>query len=303
MKNHNFKIEVIKNLEKAQELWEQFSPKNNVWQTWDFRYFFYKYFNYELFFYLGYENGKPIGLLPLQYNKDKKYLEFFGGSFMEENQLFINNDYKELSPLFFESITLPLYSEEMIENSFLKLEFEDFKYTYSLNNCINLQEFLKKYFPSERMRKLRNKIKNTEKKYDIEVRDELNLETLFFLIKQNKKNFGIDSSFLFPHREEIMKDIFLNLKQKKYLISIFINGKPQAASFSIGHDKTFTFLAVGNNNEEFDGIGKYSILKAIDKALAEKYEIFDLCAGDCNWKEKWHADKCPLFKISKNIII
>ncbi|MDO8424775.1 MAG: hypothetical protein Q7S70_02430, partial [bacterium] len=72
----NFKI--IKDLSRAKEIWDQLSPKETIWDEWDFRYCFYKYYNFELFFYTGYLKGELVGVLPLQYNPEKKALEFFG---------------------------------------------------------------------------------------------------------------------------------------------------------------------------------------------------------------------------------
>lgn len=53
-------IELVKNPPEAQVIWNKLTPNITIYDTWEFRYCFYKYENSELFFYTAYENGEPI---------------------------------------------------------------------------------------------------------------------------------------------------------------------------------------------------------------------------------------------------
>jgi cell division protein FtsI/penicillin-binding protein 2 len=95
-------FKVIKDIEEAKKWWEYFTPHQVIFDEWEFRYCFYKYFNYDLHFYLGFIKDEPIGLLPLQYDPERKYLEFFGGPPMDDNDVFIKTGYEKYVKNFFE---------------------------------------------------------------------------------------------------------------------------------------------------------------------------------------------------------
>src|SRR3989344_9188149 len=97
-------FKVIKDLSQAKAIWQQLSPQKTLWDDWDFRYCFYKYYNWELFFYTGYLDGQIIGVLTLQYNPEKKFLEFFCGNYMEENKILVKKDCQQFIPDFYKQV-------------------------------------------------------------------------------------------------------------------------------------------------------------------------------------------------------
>ena len=97
-------FKVIKDLSQAKAIWQQLSPQKTLWDDWDFSYCFYKYYNWELFFYTGYLDGQIVGVLPLQYNPEKKFLEFFGGNYMEENKILVKKDCQQFIPDFYKQV-------------------------------------------------------------------------------------------------------------------------------------------------------------------------------------------------------
>lgn len=62
----NLKMECLKNLDESRDVWQKFGPAEVITDDWSFRYCFYKYFNYPLHFYVGFDRGEIVGLLPLQ---------------------------------------------------------------------------------------------------------------------------------------------------------------------------------------------------------------------------------------------
>ena len=76
-------------LEECRKLWEKFSPNEILWDLWDFNYCFFDPEVNEFFFVVGYEDGKEIGMLPLQYEKDNDFHSFFGGNYPERRRFFI----------------------------------------------------------------------------------------------------------------------------------------------------------------------------------------------------------------------
>ena len=89
----SFQIKKITVLEEAQYYWSLLTPNQTIFDTWEFRYCAYTFSSDKLAFYLGIVDNEPVGLLPLQYTVEAGYLEFFGGSFMEDNKLFLKKGF------------------------------------------------------------------------------------------------------------------------------------------------------------------------------------------------------------------
>ena len=89
MKNLTFRN--ISNLEEAEKAWKSLSPNKVLYDDWDFRYTYYKYFNYPLNFIAGYDQGELVGLLPLMWDPTKGCYDFLPGlAIWKTMQFFIN---------------------------------------------------------------------------------------------------------------------------------------------------------------------------------------------------------------------
>lgn len=285
-------IKCISNIEEAKKIWQKLSPNKNIYDDWDFRYCFYKYFNYPLRFYAGYDNGELVGLLALQYNSGLKTLEFFGGSFMEDNHVFIKPGYEEYIPQFYNSIKEPARLEDIIgEDSFTKsLDILEYKYVADISKMKNADDYLVKKFGAKSRNGLRKKIKSIEKMNpEIVINDYSDIDALMDL---NKKAFGKESSFFKPFRNEIYHDLF-NLNLDIHTLSFVINGKKEAISLAIKYKNSYVYINAGTNKNDVSNLGAYVILKNIEKAIQTGAKFFDAGLEDLGWKERWHLDKIP----------
>lgn len=291
MEKIEFKI--ITNLNEAKNIWNKLSPNETIYDNWDFRYCYYKYFNYPLRFYAGYLNGKLIGLLPLQYNADEKYLEFMAEEFMEDNRPFVKNGYGNLIPLFFEQIKerARIYYLTSNDNFTKGLPIEEYKYTLDLTDFKNYDDFIDKNFEGKSKKNIRREIKEIEKN-KIKIMENRAAD-LDFLFELNEKMFAEESGFLLPHWKDTFRDI-LNLFNV-FLITIEANGEKLAFSFSILYKNIYYFYSVASDNKKIPNLGKYLIFKNINKAIELGGKILDTGIGD-GWKERWHLDKIPQHK-------
>ena len=284
-------FKIIKDLAQAKEIWNQLSPKETLWDDWDFRYCFYKYCNWELFFYTGYFKGQVVGVLPLQYNPEKKSLEFFGGEYMEENKVLIKNGCEQFVPDFYKQIDEKSELGDISGQDLFtrNLPLQEYIYLYDLSGITILEQFLNKYFDSDSRKKKKRLLKE-----EVEIIYN-NFPDLDLMIDLNIRNFGKESSFYKPFRKEIFHDL-LKLKYEPVLLTSIINGKKEAVSFAIKYKDKFISLNSGVNSASFPWLEKYLILKKVAKAIELKCRVFDACAGDCGWKENWHLEKIPQFK-------
>ena len=287
------KYEVINDIVEAEKLWNLFSDNAGLYDLWEFRYCFYKYYNYPLNFIVGYDQGQPIGLLPLQYNNDKNYLEFFGGSYMDSNRLFIQQRYKKYIPGFYNQIKQKAKLLDIIgDDSFTRsLPLEDHNYSLNISEFNNIQECLNKLLPSKK-----RKVKIIEKN-KINILNN-NPYDLNLMIELNIKRFGKDSIFNLPHYKKIFHDL-LELEIQCNIITIEINNIKEAVAISVFYNNVYYYLCAGSNIVNIPNLGSYVTIKTIEKAIALKSKIYDAGIGDCGWKELWHFNKHSQYKFIK----
>lgn len=282
------KIECVRDLSKCQKLWKEFSPRKTVYDEWEFRTAFNKYTNYQLYFYIGLIDDEIISLLPLQYNTEKKYLEFFGGPYMDINQIFITPENYQYIPQFYQSLDQPAKLVLTQNDSFTQsLPQDNFNYFFDLSGYHSREELFKKLFSKKRQ-------KNFQRENKIIEQDKVNIipdqyQDLDLLIKLNIKKFGEESSFSGTDHPQIFHDL-LRLPWKWIMLSFEINKQKEAVSLALLYKKIYYHLASGVN-PKISNLGNYVIMKNMEKAISLKGDTFDLGSDDCGWKERWHAEK------------
>jgi len=289
---------VVTNLDEAEKLWRQFSFNQTLFDTWEFRYCFYKYFNYPIKFIVGVnEQGEDIGLLPLQQNIEKSYLEFFGGSWMEDNKVYTSNEHLADIPLYFQQINEPAHLIGINgQDEFSKgLPLDDYKYVLDLTHYSSYWDYITEKFNKKSQQTFKRKFKKIEELNPVII---LNQDhDLDKLIEFNLKTFGQDSSFHAPFRKEIYRD-FLSLPFNKHMLSFRINEEIQAVCLNIEYRGTLFYLNAGANNTDIPNLGSYAIMKAIEHGINNKLQLFDALMISYNWKERWHFDKIPFTKFN-----
>ncbi|MCK5466132.1 GNAT family N-acetyltransferase [Candidatus Parcubacteria bacterium] len=292
------KIKRIDNIEEAKSVWMKLTPDKTICDNWNFRYCFYKYFNYPLHFYVGLDKEKIVGLLPLQYNEEKRYLEFFGGSFMSDNRIFIKPEYKKCIPQFYGSISQTAELRSIIgEDLFTKsLDVYRYKYVADLSGLKSGDDYFAKKFKARSRKKLRNKLKLVEPLKPNIITN--NYDDLDLMMNLNRKAFGEKSSFSKPYRSEIFHDL-LKLDFDFCLLSFVVNDKKEAISFSLKYKDTYVYINSGTNKKDMPDIGSYVIFKQIERAIEMRAKSLDARRGDSGWKEIWHLEKFPQYMFMK----
>ncbi len=298
MTSTQYKINCVTDFEKAKELWEQFSPDQEIYDNWNFRYIFYKYYNYPLHFYTASINNEVVGLLPLQYNTDEKYLQFLGGGFMEYNKVFISSLHEQCISLLYQAIDKKANLECIVSDDAKKIDATLMDYTYR-SKIIELKsadEFLSRQFIRRDYKRIKKKISKVELlNISIKKNDQSNLELLFDL---NKKVFGSESSFHLPHRCDIYRDIF----RSNFDGNIFayeIDGNIEGVSFFVLYNGICYSFNAGVNKEKFPDLGKYITYTKIQYAIEKGITFYDVMLGDLGWKETWNFARTPQYILTK----
>ena len=286
-------VEIIDQIDEAEKIWKELSPNKNIYDRWDFRHCFYKYFNYPLFFYTARVDGELIGLLPLQWNTEKELLEFFGGVFMEDNSVFIKEGYENCIPKLYSAIEKKAKLDDIVgEDEFTqRLDILENKYVANLENVGALSDYFSTRFSSKSRSNIKKKLKLVETLYQPKI-VENNLDDLSRLFELNIKTFGGTSSFSKPFRKEIFKDL-VKLDFNYCIITLIISGKKEAVSLAIKYGETYIYVNAGVNKEDYPNLGTYLIAKNFEKAISLGSKYFDGGCEDLGWKERWHLDKIP----------
>ncbi len=308
MKNLTFKI--ITDVQEAKNIWDLFSPLQTIDDEWDFRYTFNKYLNFPLHFIVGFENDSPVGLLPLQLNTNKgisqkkfgvkePFLEFFGGIDTDNNKIFLLPGYEYLLPQFLKqiqstAILAPLADQYTLGQQ-TAIHYTD-KFVLGLESIRDFEMFLQTKFDGKSRQRLKNRINHFNKNYKIEIKQgtETDLELLFEL---SKDRFGEDSSFNMKHRRNILRD--LRQLYEIDLFVIYINGVPKAVSFGMLYNKTYDGINIGYDYDIRD-LGKLVFVTQIQRALELGCNVYDVGKNANGWKEHFHLNKIPQYKLAIN---
>jgi len=290
-------IKCLTTLDEAKRLWNELTPRESIYDLWDFRECFYRHDPHPLRFYTVYEDGQPVALMPLQDNKDWGGLEFFAEEPTEENRIFFRPGYGALVPRLFEAAAkdgdLKCYDLSGDLEFITALPLEDYKYVLPLDGLKNFDDYLESRLSAKRRRSLRKELTVVEAlKPSMEIDNQADLEILFEL---NVASFAGESYL----RTEVERQPFRDLLKSGLvwrIISVVIAGQKQAVSLSILYNDKWYYLLTGVNSRQYPALGKYLNKINMEAAIKAGAAYFDAGLGDCGWKDIWHFDKIPQYE-------
>jgi len=140
------KVEIVTDLKKCQSLWNEFSPKKSLFDTWNFRYAFHKHLKTKPYFLAIKKDSVFQAVLPLHHDEKQHFYGWYGTNWQEDNSFFTKD--KALIPLLLllapKSLYLYAIKKDSIEGvpSFLKFTKDDPKFVLDLTKINSLEEFL-----------------------------------------------------------------------------------------------------------------------------------------------------------------
>lgn len=289
-------IRLIQNLNEAKDIWTKLSPKESIFDTWEFRMATYAPTSDPLLFYTAYEENQPVAVLPLQRTISKGYLEFFGGSMNEDNRVFCKPGYENLIPQLYkhvqEKAVLEYITGDEAHNH--DLEFLDYKYSLSLKSFKSVDDYIAAAFNGETKKKFVKRLRKLEQDSIITV--EYNKwEDLDLLFNFNIERFGEDSTFHFPSRKEVYA-ILAKSSFDPFLMTFSVNGEKQAVAFALTYKSKFYSINTSISSKADPCMSSYARVKKIEEAIQQGAISYEAQAADCGWKESWHFEKVPLYK-------
>lgn len=277
-------------LEECRRLWEKFSPRETIYDEWDWRYGFYKYHQYRLKFIVGTRAGQDIGILPLQYEPKEDLWEFFGGPSMENNNVWVKSGYEKCIQDFYKFAGEPVWLDYLIgkDEYTRSLPIDDGGYSLNLSGFSGAEDFIEHNLRGHLRKHTRSAYKDIlSKKPKIIYNRWDDLEKLFYL---NKQVFDAESSFHDEYEEDTFRDL-IKLPYKWLLFSVDFDEETCAVSLGVEHNKCYYFLAVGYKREEIKQLNQFLNLQNIDEAKKMGSERIDFGYHDCGWKARWGLER------------
>lgn len=299
-----FSIETIADIEKCQLLFEEFSQKKNLFDTWEFRYSFYKAYKFKPHFLLLRKGNENLALLPLWYDEDKKMYTWFGSDWQEEVSFFAKD--LNLMPILLSAAPTPLFLNAISKESLGSLEEkivfaeDSSKFILNLNGFKNHEDFLMTMKKSRRhdLRKDRRRIESQNP--EIIINNFSDIDQLIALSKKRLNERGKKADWEDPRRIETFKEV-IRQGGKSYqvrMITIKINGVAAGVDLVCLYNDTYFAVKCGYDVKNFSGIGNFMNIFEIDDAIRLGMKKIDLLQNNYEWKDRWFQS-VPLVKYEK----
>lgn len=299
-------IKIATRPEDCYNLWQEFSPQQTLFDTWEFRQAFWEAFRYPLCFVVLASQQKNLGLIPLWYDTDQKSYAWFGSSWQEENRFLVKKP--GVARQLFEACPKPINLNAICANDpatleilkKTKLESDEPKYVLDLNLITSLDDFLSRFNKKRRYNLRRDKklIENQKPKIIFDRFDDLK-----YLISLSNDRFHLRGETtnwdeVPQHEEAFWQIIKLGQTGRSYqarMISVEIEGKIAGVDLITIYNGCYSPIKCGYDVKGFPGIGNFFNLLEIEDAINCSMEKMDFLENNYGWKEKWF-EKIPLFK-------
>lgn len=298
-------VKVHSQIDECYDLWEKFTPKKTLYDEWDFRYAWYKAYEYKPYFYTLYEGGKPLGVLPLWFDEEKKRFEIFGSYWQEDNSFFVEDE--KFIDLLFAIAPTPVYLGSLLSTTdwtkrkvYKELEVDDPKNIKDITKYSSMDEMLSSFGKKERynLRSDFNHIQSMNPQ--IKIIDNYDEECLSSLIKLNIERFQVgqmkeESDMVNKQKQDAFRYMskYAGAYKTKF-IEVYVQGYLAGIDFVIQYKDIYYTVKSGNDINRFKGIGNYLVYYEFEDALKKGYRTVDAQQEDWGWKHRYF-DQIPMY--------
>lgn len=303
----NLKVEVVWQIDRCHQLWQEFTPSQGLFDTWEFRFAFWKGYHHQPYFLMLKNNGDNLALLPLWYEEENQKYFWFGSTWQEENQFFAKDPL--FVPLMLAVCPTPVKLNAIsLETVLWTKEFIDFKpdepkYILDLRTIHSLDDYLGTFRKKKRYN-LRRDRRIIESYHPQVIFD--NFEDFENLVVLSKKRFsekGEKADWEDIRRVETFRQVInLGKANKSFqvrMITVRIGDKVAGVDLIALFDGCYYPIKCGYDVKNFYGIGNYVNLLEIEDALKLGMKKIDFLEISFGWKERWF-EEVPLFCYEKN---
>lgn len=301
-------LKVHSDVEECYNLWEKFSPRDTLFDLWDFCYSWYQGLEYKPYFYTLYEGQKPVGVLPLCYDdREDKRFEWFGCEWLENHKFFVED--KKLIDFFLKIVPTPVYLNSIAEYEEIRdlAKFGKLRKEKDSRNIKNISKMksLSRYLYSL-LKKNRYHLKSDYQKLisigarvqTLETKDLTHFEEL---LRMSKIRFdGVERSRSYVKRyEEAFRWIIRNSGVYKFkYIKVYVQNRLASVDMIITYKDIYYPFQGSNDVYRFSGIGNFMTYIEMEDAIKGEFKLVDILQEDHGWKHKFF-DQIPVYVFKK----
>lgn len=309
----SLQLQVITDIAGCKSLWEEFSPKKSLFDTWEFRYAFWEGYKYPPYFVVLKNNRENFALLPLWFqdkrwsSEDRERYFWYGSWWQEDNNFFVKDEV--FVPLLLSVCPKPIHLNAITLNTvlwaqkYVDFEPDDPKYILDISHLKSVDEYLKNFKKKRRYNLKRDKRKIEILNPQIIIDDFSHFDALIDLSKKRFAQKGEDTDWEDPQRVDTFRKVIeLGQNDQSYkirMISVLIGDKIAAVDLIAIFNDCYYPLKCGYEVGLFPGIGNFVNLLEIEDALKLGMKKMDFLEYGYGWKEKWFQ-KVKLFKYEKD---
>jgi CelD/BcsL family acetyltransferase involved in cellulose biosynthesis len=300
MNNQQCIIGVVNDVVTAKKLWQELSPAETIYDDFEFRETFRKYYGSQFFFYTASVDGKIVGLLPLQTVEDGSALEFFGGDYMEDNRVFTKPGFEYCIPELYQHLDRPAHLDFIrgIDAYTQTFPIVDYKYVLPLQQFATIDDYVAYAYEGKAWRDFNRKLRNVENSGITVAYDQY--EDVDFLFKTNIEHYkdsAIPSMFARPYRQDIFRELVTGTYEnfKGRLMTFRVNNEIVAVAMALVYKNVYESVNSGIGENAPKNCREYVQLQKIADAKKMGCTLFDAFVRDYGWKEKWKLEKIPQY--------
>jgi hypothetical protein len=300
----SFLIEIFSDIDQCFKLWQEFSPKINLFDTWEFRYAFYLAYKHKPYFLVLKNKKENLALLPLWYDSERKKYFWFGSDWQEEVRFFAKEQEFILpllsfapSPLFLNAI-----SEDSISKIKDKIKFslDEPKYVLNLEGFKNHEDYLASLPKNTRRDLKKDKNKILAQNPEITFNNFSDFEFLVALAKRRFREKGQMTDWEDPRRIEAFRQV-IKLNGRSYkirMVTVKIDERIAGVDLICLFNNTYYTVKCGYDVKNFPGIGNFINLFEIDDAIKLGMKKIDFLQNSYQWKDRYF-EPISLYKFEK----
>jgi len=297
-------VQVFQDPDVCRQLWEQFWPKECIFDLWPVRACFMKHYRRPLFFILAAGDQREYRLLTLTWIEEQGMFGHFPGETWQGKTWLEQNKIPGTG-----SQSLQVLLDKLPEKYFIRYIDGAFFPTWASRVSIDEVGYL--FFPKQynfsfedykngipgKSRKKINREINRLRAQKVAIRYN-HMSDISRMFEMNLSTYGERSYFYDPRFFNAFMDLitFLNQKNLLRLTSVTIGGRLAAVDVGALWKNTYTVLA-GGTDPDFPGIAKLINFHHIEWACRQHLAVVDFLCGDFNWKSRFRLSPRPLYKI------
>jgi hypothetical protein len=302
------KVRICADLEEGRRFWRKLWTQQNLFDLWEIRLCFQKFFERLPHFIVAEEQNRPVGFLPLSWIEEADSFGYFPGetwgdrTWLEQNRI----------PAAWLPVRQALW-DAAPENTELRYLHQE---TATSLPGMSIDEIGYHFYPQRHhydfddywmlfSRKSRKQIRRELEKFEaMGCQYHLNSwEDITWMFEANLKTYGT-SSYFYDSRFMNGFDSMLSFLARHRMLrvtTIRIHGRRAAVDVGAIFRNRYTVLA-GGTDPEFLGIAKMINLFHIKWGCTQHFERIDFLCGDFGWKKRFHLHPHPLYRKNKEAL-